>query len=73
MQRFERAVEIVESMLLFAPGQSELWRDLGMLSVQLGNLSTAIHALESSVELETHDPRRQETAALLQALRRRMN
>ena len=73
LQRFERAVEIVESMLLFAPGQSELWRDLGMLNVQLGNLSTAIHALESSVELETIDPRRQETAALLQALRRRMN
>jgi len=73
MQRFEKAVEIVESMLLFAPGQSELWRDLGMLNVQLGNLSTAINALESSIGLETIDARRQETAALLQALQRRMN
>ena len=73
MGRLEKAAEIVESMLLFAPGQSEIWRDLGMLNLQLGNLSNAIKALESSITHENIASRRQETAALLQALQRRMN
>ena len=73
MRRFEKAAEIVESMLLFAPGQSEIWRDLSMLNIQLGNLSNAIKALESSITCENIESRRQETTALLQALQRRMN
>ena len=73
MRSFEKAVRIVESMLLFAPGQSEIWRDLGMLNLQLGNLSTSIQAFESSITCENIDSRRQETTALLQALQRRMN
>ena len=73
MRRFEKAVKVVESMLLFAPGQSEIWRDLGMLNAQLGNLSAAIKAFESSIKHENVGSRRQETTALLQALQRRMN
>jgi regulator of sirC expression with transglutaminase-like and TPR domain len=73
MRRFEKAVKVVESMLLFAPGQSEIWRDLGMLNAQLGNLSAAIKAFESSIKHENIGSRRQETTALLQALQRRMN
>ena len=73
MGRFEKAAEIVKSMLLFAPGQSEIWRDLGMLNAQLGNLSAAIKAFESSIKHENVSSRRQETAALMQALQRRMN
>ena len=73
MRRFEKAVKVVESMLLFAPGQSEIWRDLGMLNAQLGNLSAAIKAFESSIKHENVSSRRQETAALMQALQRRMN
>ena len=73
MGRLEKAAEIGESMLLFAPGQSEIWRDLGMLNLQLGNLSNAIKALESSIMHENIASRRQETATLLQALQRRMN
>ena len=73
MRRFEKAVKVVESMLLFAPGQSEIWRDLGMLNAQLGNLSAAIKAFQSSIKHENVGSRRQETTALLQALQRRMN
>ena len=73
MRRFEKAVKVVESMLLFAPDQSEIWRDLGMLNAQLGNLSAAIKAFESSIKHENIGSRRQETTALLQALQRRMN
>ena len=73
MRRFEKAVKVVESMLLFAPGQSEIWRDLGMLNAQLGNLSAAIRAFESSIKHENVGSRRQETTALLQALHRRIN
>ena len=73
MRRFEKAVKVVESMLLFAPDQSEIWRDLGMLNAQLGNLSAAIRAFESSIKHENVGSRRQETTALLQALHRRIN
>ncbi len=73
MRRFEKAVKVVESMLLFAPDQSEIWRDLGMLNAQLGNLSAAIKAFQSSIKHENVGSRRQETTALLQALQRRMN
>tara|TARA_B100000676_G_scaffold309819_1_gene374512 strand:- start:2071 stop:2907 length:837 start_codon:yes stop_codon:yes gene_type:complete len=73
MRRFEQAAAIVETMLLLAPDQSEIWRDFGMLNVQIGKLSAAIKALESSVEFESVDSRRTETTALLQALQRRMN
>lgn len=73
MQRFSDAIEIVDSMLLFAPKQSDLWRDCGLLNAQLGNMTAAIQALESAIEHETIPARRQEAAAILEKLRRRMN
>ncbi len=73
MRRFEQAAAIVETMLLLAPDQSEIWRDFGMLNLQVGKLSAAIKALESSIEFESVNSRREETTALLQSLQRRMN
>jgi len=60
-------------MLLIAPQQPELWRDAGMLRVQLGNLRAAVEALEMAIERDSHSPRQQQTAALLQQLRQRLN
>lgn len=73
MRRYEAAAEIMDTMLLFAPQHGELWREAGMLQAQLGNLGAAIRALETSLEREPDGYRREETAALLARLRRRMN
>jgi regulator of sirC expression with transglutaminase-like and TPR domain len=73
MNRLEDASETMDAMLLIAPQQPELWRDAGMLRVQLGNLRAAIEALEMAIERDSHSPRQQQTAALLQQLRQRLN
>ncbi len=73
MKQYEQAANIIESMLLIAPQQSSLWRDFGLLQAQQGNLTAAIEALQASLVRESNDVRRQETAALLEDLRRRMN
>ena len=73
MQDVERAVAIVESMLLIAPGLGLLWYEAGMLHGRLGNIVAATRALESCLGVEKDAARRQEATALLQELRRRMN
>lgn len=73
MRRLEDVCETIDAMLLIAPQQPELWRDAGMLHAQLGNLGAAIEALETAIERDPHSARQQETAALLQQLRRRLN
>lgn len=73
MRRLEDASETIDAMLLIAPQQSELWRDAGMLHAQLGNLGAAIEALETAIEHDSHGTHQQETAALLQQLRQRLN
>lgn len=73
MRRYEDASEIVDSMLLIAPQQAELWRDAGMLQAQIGNLGAAIESLNTAIEREPNPARRNETAAILQQLRQRLN
>jgi regulator of sirC expression with transglutaminase-like and TPR domain len=73
MRRLEDASETMDAMLWIAPQQPELWRDAGMLRAQLGNLGAAIEALETAIDRDTPSARQQETAALLQQLRQRLN
>ena len=73
MRRLEDASETIDAMLLIAPQQPELWRDAGMLQAQLGNLGAAIEALETAIARDPNGTRQQETAALLQHLRQRLN
>ena len=73
MRRLEDASETIDAMLFIAPQQPELWRDAGMLHAQLGNLGAAIEALETAIARDPSGTRQQETAALLQQLRQRLN
>tara|TARA_E500000331_G_scaffold15148_1_gene13277 strand:+ start:165 stop:1001 length:837 start_codon:yes stop_codon:yes gene_type:complete len=73
MRRLEDASETIDAMLLIAPQQPELWRDAGMLHAQLGKLGAAIEALEAAIARDQNGTRQQETAALLQQLRQRLN
>src|SRR3981081_56940 len=48
-QRHERAVTVIETMLMLAPDFAELWREAGTLHRGLGNLRSAAAALEQFV------------------------
>lgn len=73
MGQLTEAANTIESMLLIAPEHAELWHESGVLQTKLGNLGAAVSAFESAVERETKPTRRQEFAAILQQLRRRLN
>lgn len=69
----DRAVEVVETMLMFAPDQAALWREAGMLHVRLDNLRAAIAALEQFMQRAAGDAPRHHVAALVQDLRAKLN
>ena len=46
--RVDKAVEILNGMLLFAPEEAMLWREAGLLNAHIGNLNVAVDALETS-------------------------
>ena len=72
-QRHERAVQIVETMLMLAPDLADLWREAGMLHRQLGNMRAATAALEQFVVRAPDGMARHRAAAILQQLRTQLN
>jgi len=72
-QRHERAVKVIETMLMLAPDLAELWREAGMLHRQLGNIRAAASALEHYVVRAPDGMARHQAAAILQQLRGRLN
>ncbi|HEV7998197.1 MAG TPA: transglutaminase-like domain-containing protein [Stellaceae bacterium] len=72
-QRHERAVKIVETMLMLAPDLDELWREAGLLHRQLGNLRAAAAAFEQYVVRARDGAARHQAAAILQQLRGQLN
>ena len=72
-QRPAEALEVVESMLMLAPGEATLWREAGLLNAQLDNLRAAIMSLEQCLELSRDQGARHEAATMLQGLRARLN
>jgi regulator of sirC expression with transglutaminase-like and TPR domain len=71
--RPERAVEVIERMLLFAPGEVALWREAGVCHARIGSLAAASEALERFIAGCDNEEDRHETATLLQRLRTRLN
>lgn len=70
----EGAMRTLESMLLFAPNEPDLLRELGLLHVQLGNVRGAIETLETYMDVGLgQDTLRFQIAALLQELRGKLN
>jgi regulator of sirC expression with transglutaminase-like and TPR domain len=68
-----RALEVVEAMLLFAPGEPQPWREASILSSRLGHLGRAVECLQTSLEHQPGDAARHATATLLQRLRKQLN
>ena len=71
--RGQEALAVVEGMLLFAPGEAELWREAGALHGEIGNLRAAVAALERFMALTRDPATRHQTAQEIQALRRRLH
>ena len=68
-----RALQAVEAMLLFAPDVAHLWRDAGVLHVELGHLDDAVRAIKRYVDLSASGPARAEAEQLLSRVRAGLN
>ena len=71
--RNDQAAAVIDRMLLFSPGEIEMWREAGTLHSLAGNLRAAQAAFEHYVTLTTDAAARQDTIELLKALRQRLN
>lgn len=68
-RKFERASEVLDAMLLLAPGEPGLWEEAGVISARLGNLGKAITSLNRVIELSPSRRQREHAAALIQKLK----
>lgn len=69
----EKALTIVERMMLFAPSHAALWHEAGLLNAQLGNLRAAMANLQKFLALADESRERHQAAVLLQRLRGQLN
>ena len=72
-ERYQQAVTVAETMLMLAPDLAELWREAGLLHAKLGNMRSAVAALEQVVLRARDDMARHQAAAMLQQLRSKLN
>lgn len=72
-ERLYDALETIETMLLFAPETTELWREAGLLHARLDHVKDAVAALEEYMRQSGGDSARYNTSILLQELRTRLN
>lgn len=72
-ERSGEALEVVETMLMFAPQRAALWKEAGILHSHLDNMRAAIMAFEHYLELAEEEVDRQGIARLLQQLRTQLN
>ncbi|NIA72005.1 tetratricopeptide repeat protein [Pelagibius litoralis] len=72
-ERSGDALEVIETMLMFAPDRPALWKEAGILHAHLDNMRAAIMAFEHYLELAGPEPDRQSIADLLHQLRNQLN
>lgn len=68
-----KAAAVVDTMLLFAPDEADLWREAALLNSHVGNIGAAIAACEAFLDRAGGDAGRHRIAALLQRLRAKLN
>ncbi len=71
--RLAPALVVVETMMLFAPDEAELWREAGLLNRRLGHIGRAIECLEAYLRQQPGATARHATATQLQSLRNQLN
>lgn len=67
-----QALAVVETMLLYAPDRSLLWREAGLMHVRLEQLPAAVAALEQFLARGCNANARRRTLELLQEIKGRM-
>lgn len=70
--RMDKALTIVETILLFAPNHAILWREAGLMHMRLGRPKPAIAALEQFIARDASTAARHRAAQLIQDIRLRM-
>ena len=68
-----RAIEILERMVLFAPGIATVWQELGILSAHMGNLRQAMDALETFLDFAPPQDEEREAESLLNKIKAGLN
>ncbi len=71
--RLDPAIATLQGMILFAPRRHELWRELGYLQAERGNLRSAITALEVVRDLTGEVVPIRQADDMLRQLRRQLN
>jgi regulator of sirC expression with transglutaminase-like and TPR domain len=71
--QYERALRVVETMLMLAPDLAELWREAGLLNARLGNMRASVGALEEFVVRSPEGTARHQAAAMLQQMKTKLN
>jgi regulator of sirC expression with transglutaminase-like and TPR domain len=69
----ERALRIVDTMLMLAPDLAGLWKEAGLLNAKLGNMRASVGALEEFVVRAPDGTDRHQAAAMLQQLKTKLN
>lgn len=69
----ERALRIVETMLMLAPDHADLWHEAGLLNARLGNMRAGMNALEEFITRAPDGNARHQAAAILQQLKSKLN
>lgn len=72
-ERWDDATQVLDTMLLFAPGRTGLWREAGMLLARLDRIEDAVRALEEYLRRTGAEDKRYKASVLLQDLRARLN
>jgi regulator of sirC expression with transglutaminase-like and TPR domain len=69
----DRALRVIETMLMLAPDLPELWQESGLLHARLGNMRAGVRAFEEFVARAPDGAARHQAAALLQQLKSKLN
>ena len=72
-RQFDRAAELLERMLLFAPAEAALWRELGIMQVACGRVIDAVTSAERYYGAALNEEQRQDAAMLVQKIKSRLN
>ncbi len=72
-ERYDDALRVIHTMLMMNPDNASLWREAGMLHIQLDRIAEAITSLEEYLRLDTSTANRYSATLLLQELREQLN
>ncbi|MDA0786068.1 MAG: transglutaminase-like domain-containing protein [Proteobacteria bacterium] len=72
-EQFADALAAIEDMLLFAPGESSLWHEAGLLNAHIGNLRAALVAFAHCRDLTANPVDRARIEKLISEINARLN